>query len=177
MRRLGANYVWLLYSVFFFIDPFMRKSGIFWAQSLAVYAVFLGIYIWFVETKRPGMRLPLVIAIFALGVATIHWNEGASFFLIFAAALIPFATRTMRATLMLMVAELGTVITLWLILRENPINFAMTIGFSLIVGLANLFVAEQKTCRVPPERGAGRERRTILSRRNVSASHGISMMS
>jgi two-component system sensor histidine kinase DesK len=154
VRRIGANYVWLIYSVFFFIDPIQRRSLVYWAENLAVFAVFLGIYIWYVETKRPEFRLPLVIAIFTMGVATIHWNEGGSYFFIFASALSPFAVRRMRSTILFILADLAAVGTMWLWLRENPINFSMTAGFVVIVGTANLFVAEQKRsqCRLEKAR-------------------------
>lgn len=144
MRRLGANYIWLIYSVFFFIEPAVRRSWVYWLQNLAVYVVFLVIYIGYVETNRPELRLPLVAVIFLMGVATIHWNEGGSYFFIFASALTPFAVRRMRSSLLLILANAAAVGMLWLRLRENPVNFSMTVSFVLIVGLANLFVAEQK---------------------------------
>ena len=144
VRRLGANYVWLIYAVFFFVEPLLRRSVVYWAENLAVFAVFLGIYIWYVETKRPQFRLPLVGAILAMGVATIHWNGGGSYFFIFASALCPFAMRRMRSTILFILADLAVVGAMWLWLHENPINFAITAAFVVIVGTANLFVAEQK---------------------------------
>ena len=150
VRRFGANYIWLIYSVFFFIEPVMHRNLVYWVKCLAVYAVFLAIYVWYVETKRPQTRLPLVGMIFLMGVGTIHWNSGGSYFFIFASALAPFAVRTMRSAVLLMVADAVVVGLLWLALRENPINFATTMGFVLIVGMANLFMAEQKRseCRL-----------------------------
>ena len=144
VRRLGANYIWLMYSVFFFVEPFMRKSLVFWLQCLGVYAVFLGLYIWYVETKRPELRLPLVVLIFLMGVVTIPWNEGSNYFFIFAGALIPFSVRTMRTALTLIIAESLLVGAEWLFYRNDPVNYSITAGFVLVVGLANLFVAEQK---------------------------------
>jgi two-component system sensor histidine kinase DesK len=144
LRRFGANYVWLIYSAFFFVEPVMRHNLRYWSENLAVYAVFLGFYTWYVETKRPETRLPLIGVIFLMGVGTIHWNEGGSYFFIFAAALAPFAVRRMRSALLIMLADAATVGAMWLWLRENPINFTMTACFVFVVGLANLFVAEQK---------------------------------
>jgi two-component system sensor histidine kinase DesK len=144
LRRFGANYVWLIYSAFFFVEPVMRHNLRYWGENLAVYVVFLGFYTWYVETRRPEFRLPLIVAIFLMGVATIHWNEGGSYFFIFASALAPFAVRRMRSALLLMLADAATAGAMWLWLRENPINFVMTAVFIFVVGLANLFVAEQK---------------------------------
>jgi two-component system sensor histidine kinase DesK len=150
VRRLGANYIWLLYSVFFFIDPMLKKSLLLWEECLGVYAVFLAIYIWYVETKRPATRLPLVILIFLMGVVTIHWNGGSSFFFIYAAALLPFALRRMRTTVTLLIGEVLVIGGEWLVYRGSPINYAIAACFVLVVGLANLFVAEQKRseCRL-----------------------------
>jgi len=150
VRRLGANYIWLLYSVFFFIDPLIRRSASYWVKCLLVYAVFLGLYVWYVETKRPETRLPLVVAISLMGVATIHWNGGASFFFIFGAALAPFAVRSMKTAVALMCGEALVVVGMWLVLRDNPINYGIALVLIFVVGLANLFVAEQKRseCRL-----------------------------
>lgn len=154
LRRLGANYIWLIYSIFFFIGPFLRRNLVYWAESLAVFAVFLAIYIWYVETRRPKFRLPLVLAILAMGIATIHWNAGGSYFFIFASALSPFAMRRMRSTVLFILADAATAGAMWLRLHENPINFAMTAAFVVVVGTANLFVAEQKRsqCRLEKAR-------------------------
>ena len=115
LRRLGANYVWLLYSVFFFIDPLLRRDATFWLESAAAYLVFLPLYIWYVETKRPQTRLPLVIAICLMGIATMPWNAGGNFFFIFAAALVPFAVRRMRSALIFMAIEVGTIAAEWFV--------------------------------------------------------------
>ena len=45
----GSGYVWLVYSIFFFIDPIFRHSSRYWIQCIAIYAVFLAIYIGFAE--------------------------------------------------------------------------------------------------------------------------------
>ncbi len=150
VRRLGANYIWLLYSIFFFIDPLLRKSWWYWGECLGVYAVFLALYVGYVETKRPEWRLPLVIAIFAIGVVTIQWNSGASFFFIFGAALVPFAVKTLREALLWIGGAVVVVAGEWLCYRDHAINYGSAVGFILIVGLANLFVAEQQRsqCRL-----------------------------
>jgi two-component system sensor histidine kinase DesK len=148
--RRGANYIWLLYSIFFFVEPVMRHDPRYWMENLAVFLVFLVIYIWYVETRRPAIRLPLVGLIACMGFITIHWNEGGSYFLIFSAALVPFTVGSMRQAMSLLFAESLLTGAEWLWLRENPINFAMSAGFMMVVGTANAFVAEQKraSCRL-----------------------------
>jgi two-component system sensor histidine kinase DesK len=161
LRRIGANYIWLLYSAFFFISPILSHNRALWLKSLSVYAVFLGVYIWYVETKRPALRLPLVICIFLMGIFTIPWNEGASFFFIFSGALVPFSVRSMRTAIVLMVCDSLAVGVEWLVFRDNPINYSIAAVFVFVVGGANLFVAEQKraSCRLE----AAREENTALA--------------
>jgi two-component system sensor histidine kinase DesK len=56
----------------------------------------------------------------------------------------------MRQAMSLLFAESLLTGAEWLWLRENPINFAMSAGFMMVVGTANAFVAEQKraSCRL-----------------------------
>ena len=79
--------------------------------------------------------------------ATIHWNSGATFFFIFGAALVPFALKTLQEALLSAgcweVAEL-VMAAEWLCYRNHAITYGGAAGFILIVGLANLFVAEQQ---------------------------------
>ena len=161
VRRFGANYVWLMYSVFFFIDPILRKSLRYWAECLGVFAVFLVLYVLNVETKKPKLRLPVVFAIFVLGVATIPWNSGASSFFIYAAALVAFAVRSMRTALWLLLAEALALGAEWRITHGNGIGYSVTAAFILVVGLANLFVAEQKRAQCMLEKA--REENLALS--------------
>jgi len=152
VRRLGANYAWLLYSGFFFIDPILRRSWTFWGRCLAVYAIFLPVYIWYVETKRPEFRLPLVSVILLFGVFTLPWNDGSTFFFIFAAALVPFAVRRMSTAIGFMAVELAILGAEWFRYRGNSINLGICVGMILVVGLTNLFIAEQKRAQCQLEK-------------------------
>jgi two-component system sensor histidine kinase DesK len=150
VRRFGANYVWLLYSAFFFIDPILRKDPVYWAKCLALFALFLVFYIWFVETKEPRWRLPITIVVAVIGFATMPWNGGGSFYFIFAAAIVPFAVRRMSTAIAFMTIEVVIVAVEYWKFGGNPINYLISGGMLLVVGAANLFVAEQKRseCRL-----------------------------
>lgn len=170
VKRMGANYIWLIYSVFFFIQPVVRRSLVYWAENLAVFLLFLGIYVWYVETKRPEFRLPLIGAILVMGIATIHWNPGGSYFFIFASALSPFAMRRMRSTILFILTDLAALGAMWLWLRQDPINFAMSAAFVVIVGTANLFMAEQKRsqCRLEKSREENHALAQVAERERIA---------
>jgi two-component system sensor histidine kinase DesK len=144
IRRMGANYVWLVYSVFFFLEPFFRHNAVYWAKCLGVYAVFLGVYIWFVETRRPEFRLPLIAVMACFGVFTLPWNEGGTFFYIFAAALVPFAVRRNSVAIGFMAVAVVALAAEWFRYGGSAVNYAISGAMMLAVGAANLFVAEQK---------------------------------
>ena len=144
VRRFGANYIWLLYGAFFFIEPLFRRSLIYWLQTLAIFAFFIAVFVGYVETKRPQIRLPLVFVMYAIGALDIHWNSGATSFFIFAGATMPFALRRMRNAVFLLFLEVLAIGVQWFILREDAINYAIAAGLVMVIGLANLFVAEQK---------------------------------
>ncbi len=147
-RRRAADYIWLVYAVFFFIEPVLRRNAVYWAECLTIFAAFVGMYVWYVETPRREVRLALLGVMVLFGVATVHFNIGGTYFFIFAAAWGPFVVDSLRRSVWLLVADAVGVAGCWAVLRENPINFAIAFGFIFVVGLANLFAAEQKRAGV-----------------------------
>jgi hypothetical protein len=90
---MGA-YVWLAYSVFFFIEPVLRHSERYWMKQLPIYVAFLALYIAYVEFEKRALRLWIIVAIFVLGVGSIPFNVGGSAFFIYVAALLPFCVES-----------------------------------------------------------------------------------
>ncbi len=41
----AGDYVWLAYSIFFFIEPIIRNNRLYWLKSSLIYALFLVFYI------------------------------------------------------------------------------------------------------------------------------------
>jgi two-component system, NarL family, sensor histidine kinase DesK len=140
----GASYVWLAYSVFFFITPILRHNLTYWLQQVAVYVVFLGLYVAYVEFESQRARLAVLAGIFALGVWSISRNEGGSCFFIYVAAMMPFCVE--RALLLwgvigLEIAALAVENHLY---PGNPFNYLISGFFLIVVGVSNLFVAQSK---------------------------------
>ena len=142
--RAGASYVWLAYSVFFFIEPVMRRNGRYWLQQLLVYLVFLAIYVGYVQAPRRTLRIRYVAALFLLGVLTIPFNAGGSSFFIYFAALLPFSVESSAVLVCALLAESVTLAVEYHFFPGNNFNYLMTGFMSLIVGVTNLFVSQQK---------------------------------
>ena len=145
-QPVGASYVWLAYSIFFFIEPIFRHKLLYWAECLGIYAVFLLVYTVYVRTCQRKARLWMVGAMFALGVLTLHFNSGASCFLVFVAAMLPFSFPIFRVMIPVMLGELVTMGLLWSwLLRPNlPVDYIIGGFFILVVGISNTFVAKSK---------------------------------
>jgi two-component system sensor histidine kinase DesK len=140
----GASYVWLAYSIFFFISPILHHNLTYWLQQGAVYAVFLALYVAYVEFESQTVRLALLAGMFALGVWSIPRNEGGSCFFIYVAAMMPFCVEQALVLWGVIAAE---IITLAVENRLHPgdsFNYMIPGFFLVVVGTSNLFVAQGK---------------------------------
>ncbi len=139
-----GSYVWLAYSVFFFIQPVLEHSGKYWLQQVPVYLVFLGLYVAYVEFERRNVRLGLLAGMFLLGMFSIPFNVGASSFFIYVAAMLPFCVESAAVLVGVMLLEVAVLVVENHLFRGNPFNYAITGFFAMVVGASNLFVAQGK---------------------------------
>jgi two-component system sensor histidine kinase DesK len=140
----GSGYIWLAYSVFFFIDPVFRRERRYWFECIAIYAVFLAIYVGYMHVRTIRQRHLLLAAFYVLGVLTLPVNGGASAFFVYSAAFLPFVVASVPTVVgIILVQSLGVLAEgLWLHL--NPINVGATIFFLVVVGTGNTFIAQAK---------------------------------
>jgi two-component system, NarL family, sensor histidine kinase DesK len=169
----GSGYVWLVYSVFFFIDPILRHSNRYWIQSLAIYAVFLAIYIGYAESRTNPQRYVLVTAFYLLGIIVYPFNSGASCFFIYGAAFLPFIVASASRFVVILAAQVIVLVAEALWLHLNPISIVGTIVLMLMIGGSNFFIARQK--RMDCKLRAAQEENAQLAA--VNASHEISTTS
>jgi two-component system sensor histidine kinase DesK len=139
-----GSYVWLAYSVFFFIEPILRNSPKYWLQQAPVYAVFLALYVAYIQFEARTARLWIVAAIFVLGAGSIPFNVGGSSFFIYVAALLPFCVESAAVLIGVMLLEVAVLVLENHIFPGNPFNYAITGFFAMVVGASNLFVAQGK---------------------------------
>jgi two-component system sensor histidine kinase DesK len=146
-------WIWFAYTGFLFIYPIFVPSLYLWLATLAVFAIFLGIYFGFTRCAQQGRptRLWLIAASFALGLVSFPWNQGASTFFIYAAAFLPFTLISIRRIFSIFLLGALLVLTEGYIFHtprgflhtEWPNTF-IAIFIMAIVGGSNFFVAQQK---------------------------------
>jgi two-component system, NarL family, sensor histidine kinase DesK len=142
--RKGTGYIWIAYSVFFFIEPVVRHQRLYWLECAAIYAVFVAMYISYMGPRTTRQRYLLLGGFYLLGLLTFPINSGATSFFIYSAAFLPFAVESVAKVRIILVAQclVAAAETLWL--HSNVINVGVTVFFIAVVGSANTFIAQQK---------------------------------
>ena len=84
------DYVWLVYSIFFFIEPIARHNLLYWLEFAAVYGLFLVLYSGLVYARTKVQSYLLLIAMTILGLFYLPYNNSACGMLVYVAAFIPF---------------------------------------------------------------------------------------
>src|SRR5580704_3413138 len=152
-RRNGWAYIWLAYVGFLFIDPILEPSPRLWIGTIAVLAIFLGLFVGYVRSTDAGgpIRFWMIAAIFILGLITFPWNPGASTFFVYAAAFLPFAFKSTRLVLSLFFIETLIILAEGYLFRTHGGRFfiewpntLIAIFLVLIIGTGNILFAQQK---------------------------------
>jgi two-component system, NarL family, sensor histidine kinase DesK len=86
------DFIWLVYSFFFIVDPIQEHSKRLWIAFGVAYAIFLGLYFALVFAKQQRTQLLLLLGLLVLGAAYYPFNPSAPGMLIYAAAFVPFIT-------------------------------------------------------------------------------------
>jgi two-component system, NarL family, sensor histidine kinase DesK len=140
----AASYVWLAYSIFFFIEPVLRHNARYWLQQLPVYAIFLALYVAYIEFESQRVRIALLGGMFILGICSIPFNAGGSSFFIYVASMLPFCVESAGVLWAVLVVEIATLLMEDLLTHGNPFNYAIPGFFIVVVGMSNLYVAKSK---------------------------------
>jgi two-component system sensor histidine kinase DesK len=157
-RRRNVAWLWFAYVGFIFIDPVFDPRPVLWAITLTAVAVFATIFTFYTrcdEDHTSSRRYWLIAATFVLGLVVFPFNGGASTFFIYTAAFLPFTISSTRRVLLLFLAECVIILGEGMLLRQRfyfegagfhvgwP-NVFIAVFLLLIIGVANIFFAEQK---------------------------------
>jgi two-component system sensor histidine kinase DesK len=137
------DFIWLVYTVFFFIQPIQEHDRNKWILFSAAYLCFLGLYAGLVYAKSKPTQY-LVLALMAtLGVAYFPWNAGASGMFIYVAAFIPFISESIAVCVAVFAGSCAALMLEGWLLHRSAWSWAFTAFFTIAVGLGNLVAAQR----------------------------------
>ena len=110
--RRWQHFIYLAYSIFFWIEPVVHPALRSWIYFACAYSVFLGIYSVLIFAPSPQMRRAALIGMAVLGFVYTPFNNGFIGVYIYVAAFLPFAVKSIRNVLLLLLATCGGMLVL-----------------------------------------------------------------
>ena len=144
-RGRGALYdfIWIIYSVFFFIEPISDHSRRRWFEFVIVYAIFLAIYAGLVYARRRRTQYQLLGALAVLGLAYYPVNQGAVGMFIYILAFMPFMTESIGACIVVYASVTASLLLEGFLLHLSPWSYGFGAVFSLVIGFGNMVAAQR----------------------------------
>lgn len=137
------DFVWLVYSVFFFIEPFQEHSAQAWIRFAILYGLFLVCYAGVVRARVPRQAHFFVAAMGILGLSWYPFNAGAAGAVIYVTAFAPFVVESLSTCLIIFaVVNLG-IVAEGFFFHINIWSWAIVVLMSLALGAGNLFAAQR----------------------------------
>jgi len=137
------DFVWVFYSVFFFIEPIARHNRAYWIEFAVFYTIFLAIYSGLIFTHKRWQQYSLLAAMGVLGVLYFPKNNAIAGTFIYISAFIPFVTESLVISVGTMAVVSITVVIEGLLLHISPWGWGFGAVFSLIVGGTNVIAAQR----------------------------------
>lgn len=137
------DFIWIVYSVFFFVEPIARHERAYWIEFSIFYTTFVAIYAAMVFAEKRWQNYLLLAAMGVLGAIYFPKNNGAAGMFVYVAAFIPFTTDSLAICLGTFAAVCITISVEGLMLHINPWSWAFGVLFTLIVGGTNLFTSQR----------------------------------
>lgn len=137
------DFIWIVYSVFFFIEPIARHNRAYWIEFAVFYTIFLAIYSGLIFSRKHWQQYTLLAAMGVLAALYFPKNNAAAGAFIYISAFIPFITDSLVISVGTMAVVSITVVVEGLLLHISPWGWAFAAVFSLIVGGTNLIAAQR----------------------------------
>ena len=137
------DFVWLFYSVFFFIEPFSRHNTRYWVQFGIVYTLFIVIYSGLVLYQSRRYTFLLLVAMGLLGIYYYPYNPGACGIFVYIAAFVPFVTASLALSVSTIGVTCAAILTEAYFFHFGPFEWGFAVAFSIIVGCTNIFMAQR----------------------------------
>jgi len=137
------DFVWIGYSLFFFIEPVTRHDRAYWIEFAVFYTIFVAIYVGMVFTHKRWQHYTLLAAWGVLGALYFPKHNEATGTLIYVAAFVPFVTESLVISVATISLAFATITIEGLLLHVNPWSWGFCAVFSLIIGGTNLIAAQR----------------------------------
>jgi two-component system sensor histidine kinase DesK len=142
-RRDLWDFVWIVYSVFFFVEPITRHNRAYWIEFAIYYSLFVALYAALVFTHKRWQHYLLLAGIGVLGALYFPKNNASSGMFVYVAAFIPFVTDSLVIALATIAACSLAVAVEGLLLHINAWSWGFGSAFTLIVGGTNVFTSQR----------------------------------
>ncbi len=137
------DYVWLVYSIFFFIEPIARHNLLYWLEFAAVYGLFLVLYSGLVYARTKVQSYLLLIAMTILGLFYLPYNNSACGMLVYVAAFIPFISDSLGVVTGTIASLCVAVAVEGYLLHISPWAWGFPAFFCVVVGGTNLLTSQK----------------------------------
>lgn len=137
------DYIWLVYSLFFLVDPVQRHSRTVWEEFAIAYAIFLGCYFGMIFSRTQRWKMAFLAGMGALGVAYFRLNEGAAGMFIYTAALAPFVVESISFGVGAIVVSTLLCVGEGVYLGYSAWSWGICAAFCVTVGAANLVAGQR----------------------------------
>jgi two-component system sensor histidine kinase DesK len=142
-RYCFSDYIWLVYLVFFLIEPGERSSLTYWLESLGVILIFVFVYLAFLRFAHLQIRLGLLGVMVIMGAVFYPWNQGAPAFFIYAAALLPLTIDSLLWIASLLSLDAIILIAIGRHFHLSIYSWLINAILIFVVGLANIASAQK----------------------------------
>jgi two-component system, NarL family, sensor histidine kinase DesK len=137
------DFIWIVYSVFFFVEPIARHQRAYWIEFAIAYSIFIAIYAALVFTRKRWQHYALIGALGVLAVFYFPRNNSAAGMYVYISAFIPFITDSLVISVGVIALVSITIAVEGLWLHISPWSWGFGSVFSAIVGGTNLFTSQR----------------------------------
>lgn len=146
-RKVGRgrlfDFIWIIYSIFFFIQPIQENTRRGWIEFSIVYVLFIGLYAGLVFAKSRRTQYLLLAAMGVLGVVYYPVNQGSVGMFIYIMAFLPFITESISACIAVYAIVTVAVLLEGFLLHLSAWSYGFAAVFSLVIGFGNMVAAQR----------------------------------
>jgi len=142
-RGRAFELIWLVYSVFFIIQPIQEHSAKSWIAFGIAFSIFIGLYITMVRSSSRRVQMGVLKAMTILALVYYPYNAGACGMFIYVAAFVPFVTESIAFSVGTFVfVSVSMMVEGWW-LHLSPWSWIFCVFIAVAVGSGNLVAAQR----------------------------------